>query len=124
MMFNTKHYTYLLILYCGFIFYLSHHPTLPITPMFTNQDKLIHAIAYAVMGVLAYLSIGKQTRVIPMLSSIMFCSIYGVTDEFHQSFIAGRVADVWDWLADTIGATLAVISMRVQEFLRSDSRDR
>ncbi|MCX5731999.1 MAG: VanZ family protein, partial [Deltaproteobacteria bacterium] len=28
----------------------------------------------------------------------------GATDEFHQSFVPGRNADVADWMADTLGA--------------------
>jgi VanZ family protein len=33
-------------------------------------------------------------------------SVYGITDEFHQSFVPGRDANIWDWLADTIGACI------------------
>ena len=33
---------------------------------------------------------------------------YGVTDEWHQSFVPGRDADLWDVVADALGATLAI----------------
>jgi VanZ family protein len=81
--------------------------------LFNHQDKLIHATAYAVMGLLVWrvLVHHYQTRLWLSLFSLLFCSLYGVSDEYHQSFIAGRDADVWDWLADTIGAGLMVLGL-------------
>ncbi len=38
---------------------------------------------------------------------IIFCSFYGVFDEWHQSFVPGRNSDVFDWLADTMGGVFA-----------------
>ncbi|HEV7386525.1 MAG TPA: VanZ family protein, partial [Phenylobacterium sp.] len=35
-------------------------------------------------------------------------SVFGATDEYHQSFTAGRRAAVDDWLMDTASAALAV----------------
>lgn len=117
-MLKTKHYTYLLASYCGLIFYLSHQPAIPVPHMFEQQDKLIHGLAYAVMGLLAYFSFKLEHRGAKLIVPILFCSFYGVTDEFHQSFIEGRVADVWDWLADTAGATAAVVALYTQERLK------
>ena len=34
-------------------------------------------------------------------------SFYGATDEWHQSFVPGRDADVRDLVADAVGAALA-----------------
>ncbi|MDA8211200.1 MAG: VanZ family protein [Clostridia bacterium] len=39
--------------------------------------------------------------------AILFCFIYGISDEFHQSFVPGRTPDAVDLLADTAGAALA-----------------
>ena len=100
----------LLLGYCGFIFLLSHQSSLPAPMLFLHQDKLIHATAYAVMAFLAWRVFfnTNQPRFMVALISIIFCSLYGVSDEFHQSFIDGRDADAWDWLADTVGASLMV----------------
>jgi VanZ family protein len=35
-------------------------------------------------------------------------SAFGASDEWHQSFVPGRFTDFWDWLADTLGAAIAV----------------
>jgi VanZ family protein len=39
---------------------------------------------------------------------LAIASAYGVTDEWHQSFVAGRSADVLDWYSDSIGAALGL----------------
>ena len=81
--------------------------------LFNHQDKLIHATAYAVMGLLAWrvLADNFKVKLWLVLFSLLFCSFYGVSDEYHQSFIDGRNADVWDWFADTIGAWLMVFGL-------------
>ena len=35
--------------------------------------------------------------------------LYGLSDEIHQRFVPGRVADVRDLMADTIGALVGVV---------------
>jgi len=79
--------------------------------LFEHQDKLIHAAAYAMMALLAWRAWVPQFHVKQWLGVfvVAFCSLYGVSDEYHQSFIDGRDADVWDWFADTIGASLMVL---------------
>jgi len=98
----------LLFFYCGLIFMLSHQPTLPMPLLFSHQDKWVHASAYAVMAFFAWRAFRHQlhTRVLLACVVVVFCSLYGVSDEFHQSFVEGRDADVWDWLADTLGASM------------------
>jgi len=110
---NLNMYKDALILaaYCSLIFYLSHQSTLPMPMGFPHQDKLVHATAYGVMAVLAWRSFVhmNQTKRSILCFTLLFCSLYGVSDEFHQSFIVGRDADVLDWLADTLGAALALL---------------
>ena len=45
----------------------------------------------------------------PAWLAVLIVSAFGVTDEWHQSFVPGRDCDVFDWLSDTLGAALAVI---------------
>lgn len=49
-----------------------------------------------------------KSPIILAFSSIAFCSLYGVSDEWHQSFVAGRDSSHEDWVADTIGAIVGV----------------
>ena len=103
-----------LILYCALIYALSSRSTLPMPMLFVHQDKVHHAIAYFVMGVLAWRSFRAFIKrpIILLLVSLLFCSVYGVSDEWHQSFVKGRQADVADWFADTVGAMLAMLMIR------------
>lgn len=40
---------------------------------------------------------------------VLLCIAYGVTDEFHQRFVPGRVPDWFDLRNDAIGAILAML---------------
>jgi len=101
----------LLLMYCAFIFFLSSQSTLIATPLeFPNKDKVMHASAYAILGLFAWLAFRHHIEQYQWLAvaCVVFASAYGVSDEFHQSFVIGRDADVWDWLADSVGASLMV----------------
>ena len=41
-----------------------------------------------------------------LISSLIFSSLYGLSDEWHQYYVPGRMSDVADWVADTLGAVL------------------
>lgn len=69
-----------------------------------------HFILYAVLGVLYLLALPRSWRGwASVAAAVLLASAYGVTDEFHQSFVPGRVPDVADWLVDTGGAITAVL---------------
>jgi VanZ family protein len=108
----TKYFdVFLLLLYCLFIYWLSNQQSLPAPMWFEFQDKIYHAGAYFIMGILAWRSF-RHIITVPIvlaLVSVLFCSLYGGTDEWHQSFVVGRSSDVRDWLADTSGAGLAMV---------------
>jgi VanZ family protein len=99
-----------LVFYCAFIYWLSDQHSLPTPALFENQDKLFHAGAYFVMSLLAWRSFRHSVNspIILALVSIAFCSLYGASDEWHQSFVVGRSSDVLDWLADTSGAAVGI----------------
>ena len=105
----------LLLFYCLFIYWLSDQSSLqkPFDFGFDYQDKLYHAGAYSIMGLLAWRAFKNllHTPIILALLSISFCTLYGLSDEWHQSFIMGRESEVADWIADTIGSIMAVMSL-------------
>lgn len=100
-----------LLVYCGLIYWLSDQPTLPLPMLFAWQDKLEHFTAYFIMSSLAWRSFRHFIRspVLLLTVSALFCSIHGALDEWHQSFVEGRDANVLDWLADTLGAIVAML---------------
>lgn len=87
-----------------------------------SQDKLIHMAIYAVFGYLLYRGMRKRgSRNASLAGWITFgiCVVYGATDEFHQHFTPGRSMDVYDWIADGLGAALAIGLARLLENRRS-----
>jgi VanZ family protein len=99
----------LTIAWAALIYYLSDQPGLDIPSVFPLQDKLLHLLAY---GVLGFLALGTQQplasgyRVADYWKVTALAGLYGVLDEFHQSFVPGRDADIYDVLADVSGALL------------------
>lgn len=65
--------------------------------------KSAHFIEYAILGFLAARSF-KLSKKSPWWS-ILACAIYAGIDEFHQSFVSGRSAEVKDVALDTLSAT-------------------
>jgi len=122
-------WTVSLLIYCGLIYYLSDQSQwiISVPDLFNMQDKIIHALAYAVMALLFWLA-GKgwmdywgirQSRLLALLC-VLFCAFYGLSDEWHQSFIIGRDASFFDWLADVAGALLLTMVLQKREFAFHD----
>ena len=101
----------LLFLYCTLIYWLSDQSTLPTPRWFMHQDKVLHAGAYFVMAFLAWRGFIHYIKPLWLVAliSLFFCSLYGLFDEWHQSFIPGRTSDAADWVADTIGAATCIL---------------
>lgn len=100
-----------LILYCGLIYWLSDQSTLPTPDLFENEDKLHHFLAYFGMGTLAWRALGHLPlrRELILLIGFGFCSVYGLSDEWHQSFVPGRNTNIMDWVADSAGGLIGVL---------------
>jgi len=105
-------YWFPILVYCLLIFIQSSRPSPDITPHWPYFDKLLHAIAYALLGAL-FLRAFNTTRIqhhlkLIFMLSILFSSLYGISDEIHQSFVPYRTADVMDALADILGSAFGV----------------
>jgi len=115
-----------MILVMGTIFILSSQPgdTLSL-PDIPNIDKVLHAGIYGLLALTTLFAVGKELisahpRPVAFLV-LLFCALYGLSDEFHQSFIPGRTPSVWDLFADTTGAVLMVF-LWLRFFLQNDKR--
>lgn len=107
--------------YCGLIFWLSSQSILPKHDIFAFQDKWDHMLAYMVMGVLAirWLFRLSQSKLIAYTGAFLFCVLYGASDEWHQSFVSGRDSSLLDWLADSVGAVLAVVTYHIAQAMHN-----
>jgi VanZ family protein len=76
------------------------------------SDKSLHMLSYAVLGVLLLgpLAGGGLSGVSwkRAFAAIALATLYGVSDEFHQSFVPGRSSEILDVVADAIGAASGV----------------
>ena len=100
-----------LSLVMGTIFLMSHQPGDSISlPDLPGADKLAHMMVYGVLAGTVILALSenlKNTKPgMVLVFSVVFCFFYGLSDEFHQSFIPGRTASVYDLMADCAGAAM------------------
>ena len=78
------------------------------------------------MGILFYrayqtLRIKDNIQVL-MLLSVVSASLYGISDEIHQSFVPFRDAEVADVIADILGAFSGVYLYQLLMAVREDRK--
>lgn len=97
---------------------ISHYPE-EISVLF-SFDKIIHLIEYYIFGYLLLRVFVTSPRVILFRYHIIFTLLigvlYGLGDEWHQSFISGRCASVYDLIFDCFGVVLAVLTYRLVRY--------
>jgi hypothetical protein len=100
------------------IFYMSSFEKIGLPLMaIPCSDLLFHAVAYFLFGLTLMLaaypwnaSLDYPLRVYITLGLIG--ALYGLSDEIHQSFIPNRTCTISDFLADSFGVILALLSAR------------
>jgi len=79
---------------------------------FRVPDYVLHGAEFAGLALLWYLvftrtwnfEAGKARWL-----ALGIAAVYGLLDEYHQSFVPGREPSVADWIADVAGAAAAVM---------------
>ena len=109
-----------MLLVMGGIFFVSGIPgnRLPL-PDIVGADKIAHIVTYGGLAVTVFHAFGPwfkpfNPRWLTALVLIL-CILYGIGDEYHQSFIPYRSPCISDILADAIG-TMVVCSIRNSKF--------
>jgi VanZ family protein len=102
----------LVIAWMGVIFYLSSRSTLPRPEGVSANLEAIagHFIAYGVLALLVSFALA-ESGISPIRRSVyavLFAVTYGLSDEFHQSFVPGRDPALFDIAMDAIGAITAL----------------
>ena len=108
------YYWFPVIIYCALIFFQSSRPVPESIPAVPYLDKLLHAGAYAILGVLFFrayrtTALGGKLFYIITLSTLS-AGLYGISDELHQYFVPYRSADIGDALADFIGSAIGAFA--------------
>lgn len=117
----------LVVAMAAFIFFMSSRTAGQLSDSFLNQIKrmlnawingtlgttgdpmstVAHFCEYLALGALLVNALRSHVPLSRALAMAILCaSAYAVTDEFHQLFVEGRYCDVFDWMTDTVGASL------------------
>ncbi len=97
-----------------FIFSFSSLSTNPVSEIDWRDfivKKAAHVVIYAVLTLLTYRSLHESgvSKKNAALYAIIFAIAYGISDEYHQSFTAGRDSQPRDVVFDTIGSVGAIV---------------
>ncbi len=99
------------IIWLGLIFYLSSIPSFPVDLTdggYGFVSSVMHIFLYFILAwlfIAAFQSSGAKPGY-AFFGGFALAVIYGITDEWHQSFVVGREAHLSDWLLDAVGAYL------------------
>ena len=105
------------LLYMALIFAISSmkQPPLPMPEFeWLTIDKIYHFIEYTILGgLVARAFLKAKPSVVPSqlvwgLAAVLSI-LYGASDEWHQTFVPGRLATVADWVADVLGSIAGVL---------------
>lgn len=131
MVLRPRTWLILLVLWGVTLFILSHQSNLfPPGPDIENIDKVEHLVYFTLGGALFFCCLRSWRPSLGFLAAagvtILFCSVIGALDEFHQSFIPGRSGnDSGDWVADTLGGFFgAFLGQRIRLYLQSREQRR
>lgn len=84
-----------------------------------------HFVEYLLFG--AALANALRLHVSPrraLVLAVVVASLYGVTDELHQSFVPMRSCDPLDWLVDTVAAAVGGLAAHALLAQRKKKRSR
>ena len=106
-----------ILLYSALIFTLSSFPQPDFVDLgFDLSDKLLHLAEYFVFGIFSIIALNgyrpDMAKYKAVLLIVFIGFLYGLSDEAHQYFVPGRVADIGDLAADTAGVLLSLITIK------------
>ncbi len=117
------------LLWALLIFFQSANPSPPGAGL--APDYLLHFAAFGILG--SFLALGFAGGIKGLYSgsfnrlqavfSVMLALLYGLTDEFHQSFVPGRNPSWTDVAADFLGALVFVTVLLIWNIAAGNRKD-
>jgi VanZ family protein len=74
--------------------------------------KSAHLTEYAILGVLVCRALATSGEPVPkmtLLRTLVYCALYAMLDEAHQTFVPSRTGSSIDVLVDVTGATIGTL---------------
>jgi VanZ family protein len=105
-------YRIIALAWMAMIFFLTSRSDLPVQSLLWGQDKIMHTIAFGILGFLFARSLRPKqgTSAFARIAVItLMVALYGAFDEIHQLFVKGREASLGDLAADTAGGLVAAV---------------
>jgi VanZ family protein len=83
-------------------------------PDFGRLDVLVkkggHALGYGLLGLAYYYALPPRlTHGYRWVLALLMAILFSLSDEYHQSFVAGRGSTIVDVGIDTVGASVALL---------------
>jgi VanZ family protein len=104
------------VVWAAVIFVLSATPHLRVAQA-DDLDFIVrkagHMAAFGILAVLLWRALSFSAVCRAMAWSLLLTIAYAATDEFHQSFTAGRNASPVDVSIDSAGAVIALVALAV-----------
>jgi uncharacterized protein YfiM (DUF2279 family) len=102
-----------LVLYWPALFVIAHIPIPQVVQEADVSDKNLHFLVYLILTFLIWSTVSgdrkvKWRRAVPWLVLFVIV-VYGILDEWLQSYVAGRSCDVRDFFTDLAGALAGLI---------------
>ncbi|HRK10987.1 VanZ family protein [Thauera sp.] len=85
------------------VFWMALLPAPEVAKLVSWQDKIEHAVLFAVLALLALAAWPER----PVTIAVGLL-LYGAAMELAQSMTAHRFGDPWDWVADAVGLLVLV----------------
>ncbi len=101
------------VLWAGFIFFVSAQSKETFERFGLTSSvfsTLGHLLTYAVLMLFVSLGLHYGSKIptrFVLITAFVVIALYGLTDEYHQSFVPGRTPTLVDWLVDLAGAAVA-----------------
>jgi VanZ family protein len=97
------------ILWAALIFFISAQPNSKFSKIESFEILFIigHLVLYGVLMALLVLALRRGTELpanYAFLIAFVILALYAISDEFHQSFVPGRTATLFDLATDLVGA--------------------
>ena len=110
------------VLWAAMIFGLSSMSKLP-RPPGGLTDKHAHLGTYGVFTALLVWGLTDRsparTTWATAAAAVAMATLYGASDEWHQSFVPGRDVSALDLAADTASAVIAAVALRAWAIIRA-----
>jgi VanZ family protein len=74
-----------------------------------GADKLVHGGLYSMLGLSLAWGWARTGFAGSTVLLLIIGAGYGALDEWHQSFVPGRDANLGDWMADVVGVMLGLM---------------